>query len=417
MKRLTVFAIITMFVAVCFGQYRAGTLPRQPRRSPRVSSRKVIQLNEPTLQGVMSLEETLANRRSVRRFDGKALKQSQISQLAWAGQGITEPEAGLRTAPSAGATYPIELYFVTEDGLFVYQPQQHSMEQITEQDIRNDLAATISTPEVVANAGCNIVIAGSSRKVATQFRDKAKTFMLLEAGHIAQNIHLQAVSLGLGSVAIGNFDSRNLDRVCRLQRNLEPIYIICVGYQAPEETPSISTEQTIAGIRRAVLIVASNNFREEELFETKRALEAAGVQTAIASSRVGIVRGMLGNTAEARIPLNQLRVSDYNAIVFIGGTGAFEYFDNPVALNIAREALNRRKILAAICVAPTILSNAGVLTGVRATSFISERERLVQGGAIYTGAPVERDGLIITSSGPLAAGQFGMAIADAIAGR
>ena len=110
-------------------------------------------------------------------------------------------------------------------------------------------------------------------------------------------------------------------------------------------------------------------------------------------------------------------VDDYNAIVFIGGQGAVEYFDNPIALNIAREAAAKRKVLAAICIAPTVLANAGVLTGVRATSFISERDRLVQSGAVYTGAPVERDRFIITASGPLAAVPFGRAIADALAGR
>jgi len=377
----------------------------------------VVQLTEPKLQGSVSLEEALAKRRSVRQFTGQALRQAQISQLAWAGQGITEPQGGLRTAPSAGATYPIELYFATEEGLFVYRPQQHSLEQIVEQDIRSDLAATASTAEAVAGAACDIIVAGSTRMLTTQFRDKARTFMLLEAGHVAQNIQLQAVCLELGSVAIGDFDTRVVNRICRLSRDFEPVYIICVGYPAVEPTTTTSPEQIGAGIKKAVLIVAAVNFRDEELFNTKRVLDSAGVQTAIASSRIGIIRGMLGGTTEAKIPLNRLRVDDYDAIVFIGGTGAVEYFDNPIALNIAREAAAKRKVVAAICTAPTVLANAGVLTGTRATSFLSERDRLVQGGAIYTGAPVERDRFIITASGPLAAVTFGQAIADTLAGR
>jgi len=95
--------------------------------------------------------------------------------------------------------------------------------------------------------------------------------------------------------------------------------------------------------------------------------------------------------------------------------GAKEYFDSPVALGIAREAAHKRKVLAAICIAPTVLANAGVLNGVRATSFLSERDRLQQAGAIYTGVPVERAGLIITGSGPMAAVPFGQAIVDALA--
>jgi protease I len=165
------------------------------------------------------------------------------------------------------------------------------------------------------------------------------------------------------------------------------------------------------------LIVASENFRDEELIETKRVLDAAAVQTIIASTKTGFVQGMLGKIAEASVLVNQLRVDDYDAIVFIGGPGAAEYFNNPVALNIAREAASKRKILAAICMAPTVLANAGVLTGVRATGFPTEREKLVQAGAIYTGAPVERDRFIITGSGPPASAEFGIAVADALAGR
>ena len=127
---------------------------------------------------------------------------------------------------------------------------------------------------------------------------------------------------------------------------------------------------------------------------------------------------MLGGVAEAKILVNQLRVDDFDAIIFIGGSGAAaEYFDNPVALNIAREAARKRKVLAAICIAPTVLANAGVLTGVRATSLLSERDRLVQAGAIYTGARVERDRFIITASDPAAAALFGQAIVDTLAGR
>jgi len=115
--------------------------------------------------------------------------------------------------------------------------------------------------------------------------------------------------------------------------------------------------------------------------------------------------------------VNDIVVDDYDAIIFVGGSGAAEYFDNPIALSIAREAAHKRKILAAICIAPTVLANAGVLNGVRVTSFLSERDGLVQAGALYTGVPVERDRFIITGSGPMAAVLFGQAIADTLAGR
>jgi protease I len=239
--------------------------------------------------------------------------------------------------------------------------------------------------------------------------------MLLEAGHIAQNIQLQAVCLDLGSVTIGGFNTKEVGRICRLPRGMEPIYIICVGYPIQQTAAEVLQEGT--GAKRAALIVPSQNFREEEFFETKRALDAAGVQTVIASTRIGIIRGMLGRFTEANILVGQLRAEDYDAIIFIGGPGVVEYVANPAALNLAREAVRQRKILAAIDTAPAILANAGVLYGVRATSFLSESNRLIQAGAVYTGIPVEQEGLIITGSGPMASILFGRTVADALTGR
>jgi len=403
MKRLTILGIVLVcFAALCLGQRRT--------RSPQ----KIIRLTNPNLTGTVSFEEALAKRRSVRLFANKPLESEQISQLAWAGQGITEPQRGLRTAPSAGETYPIDLYFATPEGMFVYRPAEHSLEQTSDQDIRGGLAAAASM-DSVATAGCNIIVAGSVRKLTSQFRTKARTYMLLEAGHIAQNIQLQAVCLDLGSVTIGGFNSKDVSRTCRLTRGLEPIYIICVGY--PIEQAAAEALQEDTGTKRAALIAASQNFRDEELFETKRTLDAAAIQTVIASTRIGIIRGTLGGIAEANILVGQLRVEDYDAIIFIGGPGAVEYAANPAALNLAREAVRQRKILAAIDTAPTILANAGVLAGVRATSFLSESNRLILAGAVYTGIPVEQDRLIITGSSPAASIQFGRAIADALTGR
>jgi len=406
MKRLAILGIVLVcFATLCLGQRRT--------RSPQ----KIIRLTKPDLTGTVGFEEALARRRSVRLFASKPLESAQIGQLAWAGQGITDPQRGLRTAPSAGETYPIDLYFATQEGLFVYRPAEHSLEQTSDQDIRAGLAAAASMQESVATAGCDIIVAGSVRKLTNQFRDKARTYMLLEAGHITQNILLQAVCLDLGSVTIGGFDTKDVSRTCRLPRGLEPLYIICVGHPIEQAAAEALKAQEGTGAKRAALIVASQNFRDEELFETKRTLDAAAVLTIIASTRIGIIRGALGNIAEANILVGQLRVEDYDAIIFIGGPGAVEYVANPAALNLAREAVRQRKILAAIDTAPTILANAGVLTGVRATSFLSERNVLIQAGAIYTGIPIEQDRLIITGSGPAASIQFAGYVVDALVGR
>jgi len=407
MKRFAILGIaLVCFASLCLGQRRS--------RTPQ----KIVRLTKPTLTGTVSFEEALAKRRSVRLFANKPLESEQIGQLAWAGQGITEKQRGLRTAPSAGETYPIELYFATEEGLFVYRPAEHSLEQTSDKDIRTSLATAASMQDSVAMAGCDIIVAGSVRKLSTQFRNKARTFMLLEAGHVAQNILLQAACLDLGSVPVGVFTSaKQVSRACRLPAGFEPLYIICVGHTIDQAAAEASTNQEGTGVKKAALIVASQNFSEEEFFETKRALDAAGVQTVIASTRIGILRGMLGRITEANILVGQLSVDDYDAIIFLGGPGAVEYVANPVALNLAREAVRNRRILAAIGTAPTILANAGVLMGVRTTSLLSERNILILAGALYTGMSVEEDRMIITGRDSGAAMQFGRNIANALVGK
>jgi len=417
---VVVAMILAAFVAICPGQRRSRGEPV-----------RIVQLPEPKRTSSTSFEDALVKRQIAPRFTGQPLKFEQIGQLAWAGQGTAErplpqsPSPSDRMRPSQEQLYPINLYFATQEGIYVYNPNGHSLRQASEQDVRSALAAASINPEAVATAGCDIIITGSVRDSTGRSSSKVRSLMLLQAGQIAQNIQLQTVTLELAFMPVGDFDTQSVSRICNIPRNLEPLYIICIGYPAVQ-TPTTTSQtqggtgqpaQNRAGPKTAALIVGGENFHDRELFETMRALGSAGVATVIASSRTGVIRGMLGGVAEARILLNQLRVDDYDAIVFIGGLGAREYFDNPVALDIACSAAAKGKVLAAISIAPTILANAGVLRSVRATSFISEQAVLQQAGAIYTGAPVERHGLIITAASPIAVAQFAGAITEALAGR
>jgi protease I len=191
---------------------------------------------------------------------------------------------------------------------------------------------------------------------------------------------------------------------------LEPLLIVCVGYPLAQS----QGEKTSGEKKRAVLVVPSANFRDEELFETQRVLNEAGIETVIASSKVGPVQGVLGGLAASEMALDKVRVEDFDAVVFVGGPGAAEYYINPAALGISREAAIKRKVIAAISTAPTILATAGVLRGVRATGLITQREIMQRGQAIYTGASVERDGMIITASDPSVAVPFAQAIVRAL---
>jgi len=222
MKYVTIAIIVLAgFPAICVGQYKSRGKPL-----------KIIQLSAPRVTGQVSFEQALMQRRSVRQFVNRPLDFTQIGQLAWAGQGITDKQRGFRTAPSAGALYPMNLYLATADGVFVYQPEEHCLERISNQDIRDRLAQAAMKQPCVAEAACDIIIAGSAKKLAVKYGNKARRFMLLEAGHIAQNILLQAGCLGLGAVSVGAFDINQVRNVGGLPMLLEPIYVICVGYPA-----------------------------------------------------------------------------------------------------------------------------------------------------------------------------------------
>lgn len=166
--------------------------------------------------------------------------------------------------------------------------------------------------------------------------------------------------------------------------------------------------------KKALFIIAPSNFRDEELFEPKAVLEKAGAETAIASRQAGTITGAGGGKANATIALSSVDVANYDAIVFIGGQGASAYFNDAAAQKIAKDAFDKGKILAAICIAPSILANARLLEGKKATCFSSEAGNLQAKGASYTGQAVTVDGKIITANGPSAAKKFGEEILKAL---
>lgn len=169
--------------------------------------------------------------------------------------------------------------------------------------------------------------------------------------------------------------------------------------------------------KKAVLVIAPNNFRDEELFYTKEELEKAGVKTTIASISTEEANGMLGGKAKPQITLEEVTEEDFDAIVFIGGSGASIYFENKKAWELAREFNSKEKVTAAICIAPSILANAGLLKGKKVTVFPSEASNLKEKGATYTGVAVEVDGNIVTAEGPGSAREFGKRIAEELKGR
>lgn len=168
--------------------------------------------------------------------------------------------------------------------------------------------------------------------------------------------------------------------------------------------------------KSVLMIIAKQNFRDEELAEPRSVLEGAGAKVTVASSAIQESVGMLGRVrATPDLTLKEVSVADYDAVIFVGGTGASEYWDDPTAHQIAKDAHGAGKLVCAICIAPVTLARAGLLEGKKATVFSSESGQLKRHGADYTGASVERDGNIITADGPQSATAFGNAVRDALA--
>jgi SagB-type dehydrogenase family enzyme len=191
---------------------------------------QAIKLPKPNEKGSISIEETLHKRRSVRDYKRGPLNQEQVSQLLWAASG---KNLHRRTAPSAGATYPLEIYLVVGEveglkkGVYSYSPPLHTLERKIEQDIRNPLSRASLEQRMIERAPINIIIAADYGRTTGHYGQRGMRYVHMEVGHVGQNISLQAIALGLGTVMIGAFEDRQVKEILGIEE--EPLYIIPVG--------------------------------------------------------------------------------------------------------------------------------------------------------------------------------------------
>jgi SagB-type dehydrogenase family enzyme len=189
-------------------------------------------LPNPSTSGGMSLAEALATRRSVRAFGARELTRSQIGQLCWAAQGITEPGKGLRTAPSALALYSVQVYVVDATGLHVYLPKAHALRTLSTEHVLSELRGDAPNGPPIGGAPAVIVLAIDPARLEARAGAHAERYALLEAGHVAQNVLLQATALGLGSVPVGGLDEAKVRATLKLPEGVRPVYLLPVGYAA-----------------------------------------------------------------------------------------------------------------------------------------------------------------------------------------
>lgn len=166
--------------------------------------------------------------------------------------------------------------------------------------------------------------------------------------------------------------------------------------------------------KKAVLIIAQNDFQDEEFLRTKSTLLGKGTQVKVASTTLDSVSGMYGDAVKPDLLIDNVFAIDYDAVILIGGSGSSQYWNDTRVFKLVQDAYSQNRIIAAICIAPVTLANAGILRGKRATVYSSEEDALVAGGAIYSTNPVVRDGNIITASGPVAANDFAEEISRAL---
>ncbi len=199
------------------------------------AEKTMIQLPRPDFANGMALDKTLANRRSQRHFSDRPLTLVQVGRLLWAAQGVTD-ERGFRTAPSAGALYPLEVYLVngrTEGlgpGIYHYFPATHQLSLVHTGDQRSALSQAGLSQRSLADAPASIVITGVVRRTADKYGDRARRYVLMEVGHAGQNVLLEAESMDLGAVPVGAFKDKEVHDLLELGGGEEPFYIIPVGY-------------------------------------------------------------------------------------------------------------------------------------------------------------------------------------------
>jgi len=231
-KILTVVIVVLVFVVV--GIIYMLLQPEVDEREPELINER-IKLPEPIFESNISIEETLLLRRSIREYKDVPLTLSEVSQLLWAAQGITAPAGGGRTAPSAGATYPLEVYAVignvegVADGVYKYKPDEHELVKIKGGDIRDELSRAALGQTWVREGAVSIVFSAVYERTTGRYGDIGIRYVHMEVGHAGQNVHLQAVSLNLGTVVVGSFRDDEVKRILNMPDKEDPLYIMPVG--------------------------------------------------------------------------------------------------------------------------------------------------------------------------------------------
>ncbi len=249
MRKRIIPVLIVLLLAV------AGALVLHERWNREEPSKAVlggerVYLPLPRLDvGGLSVEEAIAFRRSIREYESTPLTLTQISQLLWAAQGITDVAHEFRAAPSAGATYPLIVYLVVgeggvvglEAGVYRYDPYTHSLTLVVKGDVRQKLYEAALEQPWVRDAPASIVITAVYKRTTDRYGERGVRYVHMEAGHASQNIYLEATSLGLGTVSVGAFHGDLVKSLLGASADETPLYIMPVG--VPKQKYRVTEEE------------------------------------------------------------------------------------------------------------------------------------------------------------------------------
>jgi len=230
---LALFAVAVLAGAVAYAILLSQNIKKESATTMK-NELETIKLPEPRYESEISVEEALLARRSVRDYKNEPLTLEEVSQLLWAAQGVTT-EKGSRTAPSAGALYPLEIYVAAQNvenlsnGVYKYKSQGHELIKVAEGDKRMELYNAALDQSAIKDAALVLVISVVYERTTEKYGERGERYAHLETGHAAQNVYLQAVALDLGTVVIGAFDDSEVKKIMSMQNEEQPLYIMPVG--------------------------------------------------------------------------------------------------------------------------------------------------------------------------------------------
>lgn len=233
-----IFLVPLVLILLCLGIYLTAGNVNYPVDRSNQPGIAMTELPSPDIQGRMSVEKAINNRRSVRNYTEQELSLEEISQLLWAAQGITSEVNSFRTAPSAGATYPLEVYMVVdavaglERGIYKYYPKTHEIGRLKTDTTMNRLADLVNNAlyqSWIKQASALLIIAAVYERTTSKYSDRGKRYVYMEAGHVAQNVYLQATALGLGTVTVGAFRDQKVQSTIGMKSQEKPLYIMPIG--------------------------------------------------------------------------------------------------------------------------------------------------------------------------------------------